>query len=50
MRKTLLNEMYAWCYGRPQCAWHQFSRINTLMNGPWTGTGVALLASQHYWR
>lgn len=38
--------MYAWCCGRPQCACHQFSQINTLMNGPWTGTGVALLASQ----
>lgn len=46
MRKTLLNEMYAWCCGRPQCACHQFSQINTLMNGPRTGTGVALLASQ----
>lgn len=46
MRKILLNEMYAWCLGRPQCACHHFSQINTLMNGPWTGTGVALLASQ----
>lgn len=46
MRKTLLNEMYAWCCGRPQCACHQFSQINTLINGPWTGTGVAQLAGQ----
>lgn len=44
--KPCLNEMYACCCGHPLCAWHQFSPINNLMNGPWTGAGVALLASQ----
>lgn len=37
--------MYArWC-GRPLCSSHQLFQINTLMNYPRSGTGVALLAS-----